>query len=85
MQMRPEPNALAGGRPWAVLLFDLWEDPLCVAPVNEKYPDLVKEYTTLLEETWRDHQALATQFTPGAKAALTPEQLERLRALGYIR
>lgn len=27
----------------------------------------------------------ATRFKPSEKVALTPEQLERLRALGYIR
>jgi hypothetical protein len=72
-------------QPWPVLLFDLWNDPMCVSPVNEQHPELVQQYTTLLEDTWKDHQALATRFTPGPKVALTPEQLERLRALGYIR
>jgi hypothetical protein len=68
-----------------VLVYDLWNDPICVNPINEQRPDLVEKYTTFLEDTWNDHRALATQFTPGAKVALTPEQLERLRALGYIR
>jgi arylsulfatase A-like enzyme len=72
-------------RPWPVLVYDLWNDPLCVAPVNEQQPELVQKYTKFLEDTWKDHQALAKQFKPGAKTALTPEQLERLRALGYIR
>jgi arylsulfatase A-like enzyme len=72
-------------RPWPVLLFDLWNDPMCIAPVNEQYPDLVDKYTKFLLDQWKDHQALAKQFTPGPKVALTPEQLERLRALGYIR
>jgi hypothetical protein len=45
----------------------------------------VKKYTTLLEDPWKAHQALAAQFTPGASPALTPEQLETLRSLGYIR
>jgi arylsulfatase A-like enzyme len=68
-----------------LILFDLWNDPLCIAPVNEQHPDLVKKYTKFLEDQWHAHQALAKQFTPGPKVALTPEQLERLRALGYIR
>ena len=72
-------------RPWPLLLFDLWNDPICVAPVNEQHPDLVKKYSKFLEDTWKDHQVLAKQFKPGAKTALTPEQLERLRSLGYIR
>jgi hypothetical protein len=68
-----------------LLLYDPWNDPMCVAPVNEAHPDLVAKYTTLLEEQWKAHQALATQFTPGEKVALTPAQLERLRSLGYVR
>jgi dipeptidyl aminopeptidase/acylaminoacyl peptidase len=33
----------------------------------------------------RDHQALAKHDKPGPTSAFTPEQLERLRSLGYIR
>ncbi len=72
-------------RPWPLLLFDLWNDPICIVPVNDEHPDLVKKYTKFLEDTWKDHQLLAKRFKPGAKTALTPEQLERLRSLGYIR
>jgi hypothetical protein len=72
-------------RPSPLLLYDLWNDPLCLQPINEARPDLVKKYTEFLEETWNDHRALATQFTPGAEVTLAPEQLERLRSLGYIR
>jgi arylsulfatase A-like enzyme len=75
----------AARRPSPLLLFDLWNDPLSIAPVNAQHQDLVEKYTKVLEDTWRDHQALAKQFKPGAKTALTPEQLERLRSLGYIR
>jgi len=63
----------------------VWADPYALHPVNEQYPDLVKKYTRFLEDRWYDHQTLAKQFKPGPKVALTPEQLERLRALGYIR
>jgi hypothetical protein len=35
--------------PEPLLLFDLWNDPLCVQPFNEHYPELVTKYTTLLE------------------------------------
>lgn len=77
MQMGPPPDnpeVVPSGRPWPVLLFDLRNDPLCVAPVNEQRPDLVKNYTKFLEDTWKDHQALARQFKAGAKTALTSEQ-----------
>jgi arylsulfatase A-like enzyme len=85
MWIGPPVNDPARQRPWPVLLYDLWNDPLCVAPVNEQYPDLLAKYTKFLEDQWQAHQVLAKQFKPGPKVALTPEQLERLRALGYIR
>jgi arylsulfatase A-like enzyme len=85
LQIGPESENPEERRPWPLLLYDVWADPLALRPVNEQHPDLVKKYTKFLEDTWKDHQALAKQFKPGAKTALTPEQLERLRALGYIR
>jgi len=71
-------------RPMPLLLFDLWNDPWCLSPVNEQHPDLVEKYTAFLEAQWEAHQALAQHFTPGGDVELTPEQLETLRALGYI-
>ena len=71
-------------RPVPLLLFDLWNDPFCLKSVHEEYPELVEHYTDFLEVQWEAHQALATRFTPGGEVALTPEQLETLRALGYI-
>jgi arylsulfatase A-like enzyme len=75
----------ANRRPWPLLLFDVWADPQALHPVNEQYPDLVQKYTGLLEAQWTAHRALATRFTGRDPIALTPEQLEQLRALGYIR
>ncbi len=71
-------------RPMPLLLFDLWNDPWCLKPVNEQHPDLVEKYTAFLGAQWEAHQALAQLFTPSESVALTPEQLETLRALGYI-
>jgi arylsulfatase A-like enzyme len=81
----PPPAPPREPRPWPLMVYDLWNDPICVQPINEHRPDLVAKYTKALEGQWTAHQALAKQFTPGAKIALTPEQLQRLRALGYIR
>jgi arylsulfatase A-like enzyme len=75
----------ANRRPWPLLLFDVWADPQALHPINEQYPDLVQKYTGLLEAQWTAHQVLATRFTGRDPIALTPEQLETLRALGYIR
>jgi hypothetical protein len=72
-------------RPWPVLVYDLWNDPVCVQPINEHRVDLVKKYTTFLEDQWKAHRLLAQRFTTGPQIALTPEQLQRLRSLGYIR
>jgi len=85
LQIGPPPGDPSQRRPWPVLVFDVGADPLALRPINEERPDLVNHYTTVLEEQWEAHQALATQFTPGAEVTLTPEQLERLRTLGYIR
>jgi len=71
-------------RPVQLLLFDLWNDPWCLSPVNDDWPDLVEKYSALLKAQWRAHRELAEQFTPGGEVALTSEQLETLRALGYI-
>jgi len=67
-----------------LLLYDLWNDPFVRHNVNAQYPELVEKYTTLLREQWAAHQALAGQFEAGGEVELTPEQLETLRALGYV-
>ncbi len=67
-----------------LLLYDRWNDPECLHSLHEERPDLVQKYTVFLEAQFAAHQALAKLFTPGAQVALTPEQLETLRALGYI-
>ncbi len=71
-------------RPVPLLVYDLWADPLCLHSLHEARPDLVEKYTVFLEAQWEAHQALALRFTAGGEVALTPEQLETLRALGYI-
>jgi arylsulfatase A-like enzyme len=76
--MEPRPTA-------APMIYDIWADPLALHPINEQRPNLVKKYTTLLEEQWKAHQLLAKQFTPGGQMTLSPAQLERLRTLGYVR
>lgn len=82
----------AGGR-WAshefpdvprLLLYDLRADPLAHSHVNDDHPDRVRRAGRELRDLWEAHQALALRFEAGEEAALTPEQLESLRALGYI-
>ena len=77
----PEEN----GRAAPLLVFDLWNDPNLSHSLHDERPDLVEHYTEFLEAQWAAHQALAQRFTrSGEGAALTPEQLRTLRALGYI-
>jgi arylsulfatase len=72
-------------RPVPLIVYDLWNDPMCLHSIHEERPDLVEKYTAFLEEQWEAHQALGRYFTPGEDVVLTPEQLEMLRTLGYIR
>jgi arylsulfatase A-like enzyme len=84
----PEPGAqleLPEGRIAAFQVYDLWEDPNALTSINEERPDLVEKYTAFLEAQWEAHQTLGKLFSPSEAAPLTPEQLETLRALGYIR
>ena len=67
-----------------LLLYDLWSDPRAFYSVHEEHPELVEYYTAFLEAQFEAHQLLAQRFTPGEVSPLTPEQLETLRALGYI-
>lgn len=71
--------------PFPVLIYDVWEDPDCLVPLNEDRPDLVEKYTEFLEAKWKEHQELAKRFPRSEDAPLTPEQLRTLRSLGYIR
>jgi arylsulfatase A-like enzyme len=67
-----------------LLLYDLRDDPFVRHNVNAQYPELVEKYTALLRKQWEAHQALAGQFEAGGEVELTAEQLETLRALGYV-
>jgi arylsulfatase A-like enzyme len=84
--------APAGGR-WpakpfpevpSLLLYDLWHDPLALSHVTGEHPERVESSLRRLWELWRAQRALAQRFQAGEAEALSPEQLESLRALGYI-
>jgi arylsulfatase A-like enzyme len=86
LEINPDPNLSIGQRrPVPLLLFDLWNDPYCLHSIHEERPDLVKKYTAFLEAQFEAHLALSQYFRAGEDVALTPSQLEMLRALGYIR
>ncbi|KPJ93543.1 MAG: hypothetical protein AMS18_05575 [Gemmatimonas sp. SG8_17] len=71
-------------RPVPLLLYDLWNDPYCLHSIHEERPDLVEKYSAFLEAQFEAHLALGQLFTSAEGVVLTPEQLEALRALGYI-
>ena len=85
----------AGGRWGAVhphfpeiprlLLYDLEADPFAKQAVNDAHPDLVRRYTSQLLDLWQVHRALSQRYNEIEDATMTPEQLEQLRQLGYIR
>ena len=72
-------------RPAPLLLYDIWNDPYCLHSLHEERPDLVKKYTKFLEDKWNEHKSLSSNFSRPSDIPLTPEQLETLRSLGYIR
>jgi hypothetical protein len=84
----------AGGRWGAVhpyfpeaprlLLYDLWSDPYAVHAVNDQHAPLVDHYRQALQKQFEAHRALSQRFREAGEVALTPEQLQQLRALGYI-
>ncbi len=71
-------------RPSPMLLYDLWNDPMALLSLHEERPDLVEKYTAFLEHQFEAHMALSQYFTRSGDVALTPEQLQTLRTLGYI-
>jgi arylsulfatase A-like enzyme len=84
--MKPRPGAWPpSAREDPLLLYDLWTDPYTRHSVHEEHPDLVAHYTAFLEAQFEAHRSLAQLFTRSDPLALTPEQLQALRSLGYIR
>jgi arylsulfatase A-like enzyme len=85
LEINPDPEELLERqRPVPLLLYDLWNSPVGLYSVHEEHPDLVEKYTAFLEAQFEAHQALAQYFTPAEDVVLKPEQLQMLRALGYI-
>ncbi len=85
LQINPDPEwPPEDRRPAPLLLYDLWNDPMALWSLHEERPDLVQKYTVFLEEQFEAHMALSQFFTRSGDVALTPEQLQTLRTLGYI-
>jgi len=71
-------------RPAPLLLYDLRNDPFTQRSLHEERPDLVEKYRRLLQRHWATHQALRMTLGEGGQVTVGQEQLEALRALGYI-
>ncbi len=91
LEINPDPpeededeEAAERRRPVPLLLYDLWNDPMALWSVHEERPELVEKYTAFLEHQFEAHMALSQYFTRSGDVALTPEQLQTLRTLGYI-
>ncbi len=73
------------GRPEEdLLLFDLASDPYCLKSLQAERPDLAKTFRQRLERQLFEHLALAKKFPRAAAGGIESDQLETLRALGYL-
>ncbi|MEE9534385.1 MAG: sulfatase, partial [Acidimicrobiia bacterium] len=65
LEISPPSDALEEERrPVRLLLYDLWNDPMCLHSLHEERPDLVEKYTAFLEAQFEAHLALGQYFTP---------------------
>jgi arylsulfatase A-like enzyme len=63
-------------------LFDHQADPLNLRDVAAEHPERVSELRAVIEK-WRE-AALAVRLDPASTEGMSAEELERLRALGYV-
>jgi arylsulfatase A-like enzyme len=64
-------------------LFDHANDPLNLSNVAEVHPDRVAQLHKLIED-WRKDAEASRMSDEGLEESLSPEDLEQLRALGYV-
>ena len=72
-------------RPAPLLVFDVLEDPHGLRSLHAERPELVAKYSKILSRLWEENRTLAGRFTRPGRIPMTPEEIERLRSLGYIR
>lgn len=74
-----------GNSAGAPQLFDMLADPGATKDVAAAHPDIVRRLTALLEEQHKQDELLRRVFKDNTRdTPLTDEQLEELRALGYV-
>jgi arylsulfatase A-like enzyme len=67
-----------------LVLYDLWNDPFCKRSLHAERPGLAKKYRALLERRFREHLRRAKGYTRSGEGALSSEQLQTLKSLGYL-
>ncbi len=67
----------------ALLLFDRKSDPLEMQDVADEHPSLVAELHATLEAMLTRASERKHQFDESKELTLSPEELGKLRALGY--
>jgi arylsulfatase A-like enzyme len=80
-----EKGGWLGVRPAPLLIFDVQKDPHALRSIHEERPDLVAKYSKLLRRLWEENLELVLRFTREKEIPMRREEIERLRALGYLR
>jgi arylsulfatase A-like enzyme len=65
-------------------LFDDQKDPLNLINVAGEHPEVVERLSRILEDWYKFAQAAKLPSDEGVIETLNPEELERLRSLGYV-
>jgi arylsulfatase A-like enzyme len=65
-------------------LFDHQKDPLNLVNIAGEHPKVVERLSRLLEDWYKFAQAAKLPSDEGVIETLNPEELERLRSLGYV-
>jgi arylsulfatase A-like enzyme len=65
-------------------LFDHQKDPLNLVNIAGEHPEVVERLSRILEDWYKFAQAAKLPSDEGVIETLNPEELERLRSLGYV-
>ena len=66
------------------MLFDRVSDPLEKHDISAKHPDIVERMTEHMQQAKAAARTVAKHFTEASNLNLSAEEVEQLRALGYV-
>jgi len=66
-------------------LYDHQKDPLNLVNIAAEHPEVVERLSRILEDWYKFAQAAKLPSDEGVIETLNPEELERLRSLGYVK